>query len=750
MPIRKRPKPPSEPQGELLDLPLDGAGSKASDSSPMSSFGRETRPASSHSSRPRLGDVDTIGSLEPRRKSRRGRGSWLWLVLLLAFPLSGLVGYLLSTDPPVAALSTDLIDFGEVRLGATGIEQTLKVSNQGEQALRLDVVTLAGEAAEEFLVAEDGCTGREVAAQTDCALRLAFAPVSRGARRAQIRVESNAPDGSRAVPLIGVGVAPELTIEPTGLDFGHQGIGGVGATGALRLGNRGTAPLQLGRIELRGSHIADFRTVADACSTRRLEPGERCLVRLAFAPVDAGERRAELSIENDADSSRTVGLVGRGADLSPLLRVGPEALEFVPLPVNQTSPSQTVTVANDGNGPLIVKSLRFETGQEEDAAASFEMATETCTAAAVPAGGSCGVEIRFHAGVEGEARAVLEVDSNAGPEPYRVPLNGAGIAPHIAITPKRLSFGEVAVKASSRPHTLRLASTGSDQLQIGQLNLTGADASSFTVSGCAGVSVAPGEECRLEVLFRPGRAGLHRAELQVQHNAEDERQALPLNGIGVAARLSLNRPSIDFGDVRIGTEARQQLTLSNAGRSELKVLRLRLTGRQAAFELMPAGCDSGTVLGPNAACTLTIVFRPTAAGIQRLQLVIDHSAGSAREVPVNARGTAPPVPEIRLEPDRFDFPDRWVGDRSTIKTLTVSNPGTARLSLEELLIAGEHPDDFQLVAGSCASFVAPGASCTVGIRFVPTVAGQRRAKLLVRHNAATGVAELLLQGIAPQ
>ncbi len=756
MPIRKRPKPPSEPPGELLDLPLDSAGSHAPVSpsgSTASPAGSTARPSSGISSGRSLGDVDAIGSLERRRRSRRGKIGWLWLVLLLAFPLSGLVGYLLSTDPPLAALSTDLIDFGEVRLGATGSEQTLRISNQGEQALRLDVATLAGEATREFRIARDACSGREVAAQTDCALRLAFAPVSRGARRAQIRIESNAPDGTRTVPLIGVGVAPELTVEPADLDFGPQEIGSAGAAGVLRLGNRGTAPLQLGRIELRGSQVADFRTVADGCSTRRLEPGERCVLRLAFAPADAGERRAELSIESDADSSRTVGLIGRGTDSSPLLRVEPSTLAFEPLPLAETSPSQTVTVANDGNGPLTVRALRLEVAQEGDedsASGRFEVVTDACTEAAVPAGGACDVEVVFHASAEGEASAVLAIDSNAGPEPFQVSLSGAGIAPRIAVSPSRLSFGEVAVKASSRAHALRLASTGSDQLQIGRITVGGADASAFYASGCVGAAVPPGEECRLEVRFRPGRAGPHRAELRVEHNADDRRHVLPLNGIGVAARLSLSRSSLDFGDVRIGTEGRQQLTLANAGRSELKILRLRLTGNQASFELAPAGCASGATLGPNDSCTLTIIFRPTAAGIQRLQLVIDHSAGPSREVPVNARGAAPPAPEIRIDATVFDFPDRRVGDRGTIKTLTVSNPGTARLALEEWRIVGDHSEDFQLVAGSCTSFVTPGASCTVGVRFVPTAAGTRRARLLIRHNAAAEAMELPLQGNALQ
>ena len=106
------------------------------------------------------------------------------------------------------------------------------------------------------------------------------------------------------------------------------------------------------------------------------------------------------------------------------------------------------------------------------------------------------------------------------------------------------------------------------------------------------------------------------------------------------------------------------------------------------------------------------------------------------------------MPQIHVEPRRFIFSDLQVSERSTVKTLTVSNPGTARLRLETMYLAGEHSADFQLVPGSCAgaSFVAPGASCTAGVRFVPSGPGTRRARLLIPHGADGSPVELQLEG----
>ncbi len=760
MPVFKHRKPASEETGDLLDLPLGGT-AKIERGTPERN----------------LGNVDAIGSLQRRRRPRRLSAGWLWLIFLLAFPLGGLVGYLLSTDPPVAALSTDFLDFGEVRLGTMGAEQTIRVSNQGEKVLRLAAAVLTGEAAGEFRVVADGCVGLEVSSLTDCALRLAFAPTGRGARRARIRLDSNAQGGTQTLPLIGVGVAPELVIEPLEIDLGRQSVGGAGAPAVLRVANRGTAPLQLGRIALGGPAAGDFRRVArlrgaagqTGCGSRLLLPGERCSVRFVFAPGEAGERRAELRIESDAAGSRTVVLKGYATRRSPILRLDPAELDFEPLPVTGTSPGRTITLANDGNGPLAIDSVRLE----GDAASVFEVAAESCTEGQVLAAGACEIELRFRPGTEGEALAFLAIDSNVAPEPHRIPLRGTGTAAHVAIAPERLSFGEVAVRASSTTGVVRVTSSGSDRLKIGAVTVTGADAVTFTTDGCAGTELAPGGQCLLEVLFRPRRPGPHRADLQIKHNAGDRRHVLPLNGLGVVARLSLDRGSIDFGEAGIGSETRRRLVLTNAGRTELKILRVRLTGSRlsgsrlsgsrsagsrsaghADFELDAVRC-TGVTLGPNATCTVALTFRPTSAGSHHLRLVIDHNAGgSAREVPVTAGAAAPPEPKISLEPVRFDFPDRRVGERGTIKTLTVSNPGTGRLSLEAIQLAGDHSSDFQLVPGSCAgaSFVAPGASCTVGIRFVPTAPGPRSARLLIRHNAVGrgtsegGAVEVELQG----
>ncbi len=590
----------------------------------------------------RSGDGDPIAAPPRRRRReprRRPRIGWLWPVLLLAFPIGALVGYFSSSDPPAAALSTDLLDFGEVRLGAASAQQVVRVSNRGEQALWINAASLEGDAAGDFRVVADDCAGLEVPAAAECSVRLVFEPAVRGARRARVRLDGNAVGGPRAVPLIGVGVAPELAVEPGELDLGRQAVGGVGEPATLRLTNRGTAALRLGRIRLEGRHAEDFRRVADDCGQRLLEPGERCSVSVVLTPTRAGARQAAIWIESDAAAEPArVSLIGRAWVQEPVLRLDPQRVDFGSSRVGEATDARAVTLANDGNGPLRLRAVRLKRPD-----LGFEVSAAPCSGAELQPGGGCRLEVSFRPRAEGAVATVLEVDSNAPRSPHRLALAGTGTVPRASVEPSRLSFGEVDVGTTSEARAVRLGSSGSDALRIAGVAVSGADADAFSARGCSGAVVAPGEACRVEVRFRPRRAGPHRAELLLRHDASGGSVQLPLNGLGVAAGLSLDPSRLDFGEVRTGEAARRRLTLRSSGRADLEIRRLRLTGgRDTGFEIDDDRC-SGATLEPAETCTVTVLFRPASAGTRSTQLAIEHSAGDRpREVPMTATAVGVP------------------------------------------------------------------------------------------------------------
>ncbi|MEM7350678.1 MAG: choice-of-anchor D domain-containing protein [Acidobacteriota bacterium] len=625
-----------EPGGpnDLLDLPLTGDSEEVG-SEPLLRASPEVAPP------PSAGRVRRRRGSPPR--SGRRRGGWLWLMLLLAFPIGAILGYLLSSDPPVAVLSTDLVDFGEARLTGSTNERTVRLSNQGEKALWVSGIAVVGEAADDFRIVADECAGLELATQAECGLRLAFRPTARGARRAQVRFDGNAANGAQTVSLLGVGVQAELAIEPPVLDLGRQIVGDPGASGDLQLANRGSAALRLGLVELSGRHGADFLRVADSCSSQRLDPGERCSVRFTFVPRQAGERRATVRFPSDGgDEPKTADLVAFASPRQPLLRFEPDVLDFGALRVGETSDRRSLRVTNAGNVGLEIRRLELEHTSTGAAPGFFEVVEESCSGRAIPPRGECAIEIRFQPGEEASTRSFLAIDSSAAEAASRVLLKGAGTAPRLRIEPERLSFGAVAQRSVSPIRELRLINSGSAALSVGEITLQGSDAGSFDVAGCSGGVIGPGEVCVVSVRFRPRRAGPHRADLMIGHDAFGKRRQLAVNGLGVAPRLTPRPERLMFGEVRVGSTAQRQLVIENSGRASSRIVRLRLTGsRSAGFDLATDQCSDAT-LRPGASCSLSVRFRPASAGARSIRLVIETSAaGPSVEVPIGGVATAP-------------------------------------------------------------------------------------------------------------
>lgn len=114
-----------------------------------------------------------------------------------------------------------------------------------------------------------------------------------------------------------------------------------------------------------------------------------------------------------------------------------------------------------------------------------------------------------------------------------------------------------------------------------------------------------------------------------------------------------------------------------------------------------------------------------------------------------AAGTAAPAASVA--PASLAFPSTVLGAASANQTVTLSNPGTAALSVGSIATSGANAVDFAVVAGgSCAagSSVPAGGSCSILVRFQPTASGSRSATLAIAHNASGGSSGVSLSGTA--
>jgi trimeric autotransporter adhesin len=155
-------------------------------------------------------------------------------------------------------------------------------------------------------------------------------------------------------------------------------------------------------------------------------------------------------------------------------------------------------------------------------------------------------------------------------------------------------------------------------------------------------------------------------------------------------------------------------------------------------------CTSGT-LAAGEFCNLDIEFTPLTAGTVNGTLTVTDNADSqgAGTQTLALVGTGVAAAEITYAPGTIAFASQVIDTTSAARTVTVSNPGTAALSLSGIFVfaTGSNSGVFTITGGTCplaSGSLAAGSSCTVMIAFAPTATGSYSAYLNVNNTTGSG------------
>jgi len=92
--------------------------------------------------------------------------------------------------------------------------------------------------------------------------------------------------------------------------------------------------------------------------------------------------------------------------------------------------------------------------------------------------------------------------------------------PNISVSPKNHNFGIVTRGGSSESQTFTLSNTGTTDLVLGTITISGTNASEFSIQNdyCSGHSIVPSERCMVDVIFSPTSSGSKHAQLSIPSN----------------------------------------------------------------------------------------------------------------------------------------------------------------------------------------------------------------------------------------
>jgi hypothetical protein len=202
--------------------------------------------------------------------------------------------------------------------------------------------------------------------------------------------------------------------------------------------------------------------------------------------------------------------------------------------------------------------------------------------------------------------------------------------------------------------------------------------------------------------------------------------------------VTLSPSSLSFPSQPVNTpSASQAVTLSNTGSAALSITSIAASTQYAQTNNCPI---SPSTLAVNGTCTINITFTPTAAGMQSGSITITDSAvGSPQQISLTGTGLTAPV--VSLSSGSLTFGSQVLNTASVAQTVTLTNTGTASLSITSIVPSGDYAD-----TATCAATLAAGSNCTINVTFTPTVTGTRTGAITITDNAAGSPQNINLTG----
>jgi hypothetical protein len=212
-----------------------------------------------------------------------------------------------------------------------------------------------------------------------------------------------------------------------------------------------------------------------------------------------------------------------------------------------------------------------------------------------------------------------------------------------------------------------------------------------------------------------------------------------------------------FGVQDVGsTSAGKSFTLTNYLLTPISISASFSGANPKDFPVQPSStCPYPTgTLAANSSCTYVIAFAPSVKGAENSAFSVTETAqdvtqplASSPQV-INLSGTgasAAAAPVASVSPGSLNFGIQLLSTTSAAQTVTVSNSGTASVTLTTIAIAGANSSDFSQ-NNNCPispNTFAPGASCQVSATFSPTASGPRKSAIKISGNSGNSVVVVL-------
>jgi hypothetical protein len=515
-----------------------------------------------------------------------------------------------------------------------------------------------------------------------------------------------------------LGTGATVQVSPTELAFGNQRVGTSSATRAVTVSNTGVSPLNLTALTVTGPFVVSGLPVPATVA-----PGGSATFEVTFMPSAPEAVSGRVVVESDAtNGTQTVVLSGTG--VQPVIAVSPPTLDFGDTLVGTASEGRGVIVSNIGTDLLVLS----------EASVSGPFRFEQSLPVSVAPGESLALSVSFVPTAPGVASGSLRLTSDAPGSPSTVELSGRGVVQRATVTHTSLDLGSVNVGRTSTAQTVTLSNASDTGLVLTGVSLSGAAAGDFATDASP-LELPPGASYSFQVTFSPSAVGARAARLTLQlDDPVTPGIEVALSGVGSSPALELSAASLDFGGVRLGkSSGARTLTVKNTGTGPLTLTSASLSGTSASrFSL--ADVSSPRVIPAGGSTDLAVTFHPNTVGVASAELTLlsDDAARANVVVPLTGIGISP---RLVLYATALDFGAQWVGHTSPPRSFTVTNTGSATLTLSRVGVEGSGSAAFALAEPPELPLVlAPGQGTTLRVTMTKEDVGVSEAAVLLESD----------------
>lgn len=301
-----------------------------------------------------------------------------------------------------------------------------------------------------------------------------------------------------------------------------------------------------------------------------------------------------------------------------------------------------------------------------------------------------------------------------------------GDAPLLSFSPAPLELGKATVGTETGAAAVDVANVSGAGLAVDSVQLSGADAADFKLTGGDCGWLAAEQHCTVWVAFMPGSTGVKEAALLVAPK-EAAAQVLPVTGTALAPQLTISPGGYDFGIVPTNQPASTWLQLTNSGEAFLLLGSVSTGGRDSGnFWTSGGDCWGGRRLEPGESCSQQVSFNAWDPVSYEAELRAEANGASFAATLTGTGGR----PRLQAASDPVEVGSAAVGGDPVTRTIVLTNEGNIAGGYFIALIAGGDIGSFQIVSEDCTGRpIAPGGTCAAEVRFDPQKAGQRIARL---------------------